>query len=67
MGSDDKAVQRKAIETLRNEIRTATSSMTSVPKPLKFLREHYGTLAAANATVHADNKVHDALCACSAL
>ncbi|KAL0306860.1 UNVERIFIED_CONTAM: 26S proteasome non-ATPase regulatory subunitA [Sesamum radiatum] len=26
------------------EIRTATSSMTSVPKPLKFLRPHYGTL-----------------------
>lgn len=28
----------------RQEIRTATSSMTSVPKPLKFLRPHYGTL-----------------------
>lgn len=26
------------------EIRMATSSMTSVPKPLKFLRPHYGTL-----------------------
>lgn len=30
----------------RQEIRTATSSMTSVPKPLKFLRPHYGTLQA---------------------
>jgi hypothetical protein len=28
----------------RKEIRSATSSMTSVPKPLKFLRPHYGTL-----------------------
>ncbi|TXG55100.1 hypothetical protein EZV62_020356 [Acer yangbiense] len=28
------------------EIRTSTSSMTSVPKPLKFLRPHYGTLKA---------------------
>lgn len=28
----------------RQEIRTATSSMTSVPKPLKFLRPHYKTL-----------------------
>lgn len=28
----------------RQEIRTSTSSMTSVPKPLKFLRPHYGTL-----------------------
>ena len=25
----------------RSEIREATSSMTSVPKPLKFLRPHY--------------------------
>jgi len=28
----------------RQEIRSATSSMTSVPKPLKFLRPHFGTL-----------------------
>ena len=28
-------------ESPRDEIRTATSSMTSVPKPLKFLRPHY--------------------------
>ena len=27
-----------------NEVRTSTSSMTSVPKPLKFLRPHYATL-----------------------
>jgi 26S proteasome regulatory subunit N1 len=25
----------------RDEIRQATSSMTSVPKPLKFMRPHY--------------------------
>lgn len=25
-------------------IRTSTTSMTSVPKPLKFLREHYPSL-----------------------
>ncbi|XP_030936235.1 26S proteasome non-ATPase regulatory subunit 2 homolog A-like [Quercus lobata] len=31
---------------MRQEIRTSTSSMTSVPKPLKFLRPHYGTLKA---------------------
>lgn len=30
----------------RQEIRTSTSSMTSVPKPLKFLRPHYGNLKA---------------------
>lgn len=34
------------IFSFRQEIRTSTSSMTSVPKPLKFLRPHYGTLKA---------------------
>ncbi|CAD6234762.1 unnamed protein product [Miscanthus lutarioriparius] len=29
---------------MRHEIHSATSSMTSVPKPLKFLRPHFGTL-----------------------
>ncbi|KAK9167763.1 hypothetical protein Scep_002954 [Stephania cephalantha] len=37
-------VQKLALESMRQEIRSATSSMTSVPKPLKFLRPHYGTL-----------------------
>ncbi|TPX40116.1 hypothetical protein SeMB42_g01547 [Synchytrium endobioticum] len=35
-----------ALETLRTLIRTSTSSMTSVPKPLKFLRPHYQPLIA---------------------
>ncbi|KAJ8515874.1 hypothetical protein ONZ45_g6768 [Pleurotus djamor] len=35
---------RPALETLRTLIRTSTSSMTSVPKPLKFLRPHYPDL-----------------------
>lgn len=30
-----------ALQMLSNLIRTSTTSMTSVPKPLKFLREHY--------------------------
>ncbi|WOL06849.1 26S proteasome non-ATPase regulatory subunit [Canna indica] len=42
----DPGVQKLALESMRQEIRTATSSMTSVPKPLKFLRPHYGTLKA---------------------
>lgn len=33
-----------ALEAMVKEVRTSTSSMTSVPKPLKFLRPHYGTL-----------------------
>ena len=32
------------MEALRNQIRSSTSSMTSVPKPLKFLRPHYAAL-----------------------
>ncbi|XP_022848513.1 26S proteasome non-ATPase regulatory subunit 2 homolog A-like [Olea europaea var. sylvestris] len=42
----DTGLQKAALESMRQEIRTATSSMTSVPKPLKFLRPHYGTLQA---------------------
>ncbi|KAI9063544.1 26S proteasome regulatory complex non-ATPase subcomplex Rpn1 subunit [Trametes sanguinea] len=37
---------RPALETLRTLIRTSTSSMTSVPKPLKFLHPHYPALQA---------------------
>jgi len=33
-----------ALESLKTEIKSSTSSMTSVPKPLKFLRLHYTTL-----------------------
>ncbi|KAA8526343.1 hypothetical protein F0562_008454 [Nyssa sinensis] len=40
----DPGLQKVALESMRQEIRTSTSSMTSVPKPLKFLRPHYGTL-----------------------
>ncbi|KAK9922602.1 hypothetical protein M0R45_031060 [Rubus argutus] len=42
----DPGLQRVALESMRQEIRTSTSSMTSVPKPLKYLRPHYGTLKA---------------------
>jgi 26S proteasome regulatory subunit N1 len=37
-------VQKVALDNITNEIRTSTSSMTSVPKPLKFLRPHYDVL-----------------------
>ncbi|CAL6277114.1 unnamed protein product [Bathycoccus prasinos] len=41
---DSKAgVAKLALESVRTEIKTATSSMTSVPKPLKFLRPHLQT------------------------
>ncbi|CAM9881930.1 26S proteasome non-ATPase regulatory subunit 2 [Lampetra fluviatilis] len=41
------ALQRAALEELRRQIRSSTTSMTSVPKPLKFLRPHYAALCAA--------------------
>ncbi|BEJ12927.1 hypothetical protein CspHIS471_0301010 [Cutaneotrichosporon sp. HIS471] len=37
----DTTLYLPALESLRTLIRTSTSSMTSVPKPLKFLRPHY--------------------------
>lgn len=39
-------VQKLALQSIINEIRTATASMTSVPKPLKFLSPHVDTLKA---------------------
>lgn len=54
----DAGVQKLALETIRNEIRSATSSMTSVPKPLKFLRNHFVPLKKHYAQMnHSDNKV----------
>ncbi|KAI9015987.1 armadillo-type protein [Hyaloraphidium curvatum] len=38
------SLYRPSLEALRNLIRTSTSSMTSVPKPLKFLRPLYSTM-----------------------
>lgn len=35
---------KTALETMKTSIKTSTSSMTAVPKPLKFLRPHYETL-----------------------
>lgn len=40
----DTALYHPALEELRRLIRSSTTSMTSVPKPLKFLRPHYGKL-----------------------
>ncbi|KAI9596099.1 26S proteasome regulatory complex, non-ATPase subcomplex, Rpn1 subunit [Syncephalis fuscata] len=37
-------LHKPALENVRSLIRTSTSSMTSVPKPLKFLRPHYTEL-----------------------
>ncbi|KAG4170297.1 hypothetical protein ERO13_A12G139150v2, partial [Gossypium hirsutum] len=42
----DPEVQKAALKSMRQEVCTSISSMTYVPKLLKFLRPHYGTLKA---------------------
>uniref|UniRef100_A0A671XK52 Proteasome 26S subunit ubiquitin receptor, non-ATPase 2 n=1 Tax=Sparus aurata TaxID=8175 RepID=A0A671XK52_SPAAU len=44
LGEKNTELYRPALEELRRLIRSSTTSMTSVPKPLKFLRPHYGKL-----------------------
>ena len=40
----DTSLYLPSLEALRTRIRSATTSMTAVPKPLKFLRDHFDTL-----------------------
>ncbi|KAJ5194756.1 uncharacterized protein N7498_008194 [Penicillium cinerascens] len=42
----DTSLYGPALDAIKNFIKTSTSSMTAVPKPLKFLRPHYDDLAA---------------------
>jgi len=44
LGEPDSSLHSQALDHLVKEIKSATSSMTSVPKPLKFLRPHYASL-----------------------
>lgn len=37
-------VQKSAIDQLRNQLKDTTSTVTSIPKPLKFLKPHYDTI-----------------------
>lgn len=50
LSESDSNLHRPALESLRTLIRTSTSSMTSVPKPLKFLRPHYAQLQKIHAS-----------------
>jgi 26S proteasome regulatory subunit N1 len=52
----DIGLQRNALEHLAKEIKTSTSSMTSVPKPLKFLRPHYDKLKEKAKTIANENQ-----------
>lgn len=42
----DTSLYSAAVDAIKNYIKTSTSSMTAVPKPLKFLRPHYDELTA---------------------
>eukprot|EP00587_Corethron_hystrix_P001010 CAMPEP_0113330944 /NCGR_PEP_ID=MMETSP0010_2-20120614/22105_1 /TAXON_ID=216773 ORGANISM="Corethron hystrix, Strain 308" /NCGR_SAMPLE_ID=MMETSP0010_2 /ASSEMBLY_ACC=CAM_ASM_000155 /LENGTH=951 /DNA_ID=CAMNT_0000193937 /DNA_START=122 /DNA_END=2977 /DNA_ORIENTATION=- /assembly_acc=CAM_ASM_000155 len=46
---DAKGLAATSLNVIATELRTATSSMTAVPKPLKFLRPHYSTLCECHA------------------
>ncbi|KAI4135422.1 MAG: hypothetical protein LQ347_000677 [Umbilicaria vellea] len=43
----DTSLYKPAMEAIKSFIKTSTSSMTAVPKPLKFLRPHYEELTTA--------------------
>jgi 26S proteasome regulatory subunit N1 len=47
MQDTDASLHRPALESLRVLIRSSTTSMTSVPKPLKFLRARMDDIKAA--------------------
>lgn len=40
----DTSLYKPSLESMRTLIRASTTSMTSVPKPLKFMRPHYTTM-----------------------
>lgn len=44
LDEDDPGLHKSALELLKTTIKTSTSSMTAVPKPLKFLRPHFDHL-----------------------
>jgi len=48
-------IRLKALDVIVTELRTATSSMTSVPKPLKFLRPHFAPLTSLYASIQNDS------------
>ena len=49
----------KALDIIVTELRTATASMTSVPKPLKFLRPHFVELKRLYETIAKDDTNND--------
>ncbi|PVV00234.1 hypothetical protein BB559_000008 [Furculomyces boomerangus] len=44
LSEPDKKLYKPTLELLRSMIRSSSGTMTSVPKPLKYLKPHYNTL-----------------------
>ncbi|THD19853.1 26S proteasome non-ATPase regulatory subunit [Fasciola hepatica] len=44
LGEANVSLHKPALETMRTLIKSATTSMTSVPKPLKFMMPHYAKM-----------------------
>lgn len=57
----DRRQHLQSLESLRSQIRASTTSMTSVPKPLKFMRPHYDTMKKIYDNL--DDKLSRELCA----
>jgi 26S proteasome regulatory subunit N1 len=49
----------QALDVIVTELRTSTSSMTSVPKPLKFLRPHFVVLKELHTTIAKEGDAAD--------
>ncbi|CAJ0930839.1 unnamed protein product, partial [Mesorhabditis belari] len=44
LSEKDESLWKPSLDAMRNLIRASTTSMTSVPKPLKFMRPHYAKM-----------------------
>ena len=42
--SSSESMMSETIERLKREVKTSTTTMTSVPKPFKFIKEYYPRL-----------------------
>jgi len=54
-------IRMNALDIIVTELRSATSSMTSVPKPLKFLRPHFDILKKLHAEISLPDQSNDVI------
>lgn len=51
LSEKDESLWKPSLDAMRNLIRASTTSMTSVPKPLKFMRPHYAKMKEIHAAM----------------